>query len=69
MKFGFIQPSCFRGEAFENVDRHTYRHTDDRGLPYYNLTNEPKGLGELRRDWKIEFRSVNMTDNNCRRAK
>ena len=61
MKFGFVRTSGF-GEK----DLWKWWTTDDDGRLYYNLTNEPKGSGELKKDRKhrvnfSRFYSVEMT--------
>ena len=37
-----IGPVVSEEKMFENVDVHTYIHTDDRAYLHYKLTNEPK---------------------------
>ena len=60
MKFGFNQPSGFRGE---NVD---IQRTTEAYL-YYKLTNEPKGSGELikrkNKKRKSHCRNLKNSDN------
>ena len=46
MKFGFNQPSCFRGDVWKCWHTTHIRTTD--AYLYYKLTNDPKGSGELK---------------------
>ena len=51
MKFGFDWPSGFGEEDLWKwwTDDNGRQRTDDGACPYYKLTNEPKGSGELKR--------------------